>query len=92
MVRRTHNLRKERLWKDVFSGALSYFYDLFYFMEEEDILDPLNNLNLSALNYVYLPQINSKLEWRRQAWSKHRLKKSTLPLYNCGYLVRLTIT
>ncbi|XP_052281363.1 uncharacterized protein LOC127878877 [Dreissena polymorpha] len=27
----THNQRIERLWRDVYDGVLSYFYDLFYF-------------------------------------------------------------
>ena len=37
MGKSTHNQRVERLWKDVFSGVLSYFYHLFYFMEDEGI-------------------------------------------------------
>ena len=36
----THNQRIERLWRDVYEGALSFFYQLSYFMEEESILDP----------------------------------------------------
>ena len=53
----TRNQRVERISKDVFSGVLSYFYHIFYFMEDEGILDPLNDLHLPALHYVYLPQI-----------------------------------
>ena len=30
----THNQRIERLWRDVFTGVLSYFYDIFYFYGE----------------------------------------------------------
>ena len=37
----THNQRIERLWRDLFTGVLSYYYELFYFMEKEGILDPL---------------------------------------------------
>jgi hypothetical protein len=37
----THNQRIERLWRDVFEGVLSYFYNLFYFMEDHKCLDPL---------------------------------------------------
>ena len=43
-------------------------------MEDEDILDSLNDMHFSALHYVYLPQINSKVEWWGQAWSTHRLQ------------------
>ena len=70
----THNQRVERLWRDVFSGVLSYFYNLFYFMEDQGILDTLSNVHLAALHYTYVPIINRKLEWWRQAWSTHRLR------------------
>ena len=60
--RSTHNQSVKGLWKDVFSGVLSYFYHLFYFMEDEAILDLLNHSYLAVLHYVYLPQINSKLK------------------------------
>ena len=40
----THNQRIERLWRDVYQGVLALYYQLFYFMEEEGILDPLDNL------------------------------------------------
>lgn len=57
----THNQRIERLWRDVYEGVLTYYYDLFYFMEEEGILDPLSDLQLYALHYVYITKINKKL-------------------------------
>jgi transposase InsO family protein len=69
-----HNQRIERLWKDVFIGVLSFFYNLFYHFEDEGILDPSNNLHLSALHYVYLPIIREKLEKWRQAWNTHRIR------------------
>jgi hypothetical protein len=51
----THNQIIESLWRDVYEGCLSYFYQLFYFMEEEDILDPLNELHLASLHHVFAP-------------------------------------
>ena len=57
----THNQRIERLWRDIYEGALSYFYQLFYFMEEEGILDPLDESNLAALHFVFVPLVNAKL-------------------------------
>ena len=48
----THNQRIERLWRDVYEGVLTYYYDLFYFMEEGGILDPLSDLQLYAHHYV----------------------------------------
>lgn len=36
----THNQRMERLWRYVYEGVLGFYYDLFYFMEDNQILDP----------------------------------------------------
>ena len=38
----THNQRIEQLWRDVYEGVLGLYYELFSFMEQELILDPLN--------------------------------------------------
>ena len=77
----THNQRIERLWRDVFTGVLSYYYHLFYFMEEENILDPLNDNHITALHYVFLSEINAKLDIWRHAWACHRMRTTrTSPL------------
>ena len=34
-----HNQRIERLWRDLHSGVTKLYYRLFYFMEEQGILD-----------------------------------------------------
>lgn len=70
----THNQRIERLWRDVYDGVLSYFYQLFYFLEEEGVLDPLIESHLAALHYVYLPFVNVKLDTWRMAWAHHRMR------------------
>jgi len=77
----THNQRIERLWRDVFTGVLSYFYELFHFMEDEGILNPLNDIHLACLHYVYLPKINEKLQIWKKAWENHRMRTTkTSPL------------
>ena len=58
----THNQRIGRLWRDMYNGVLSIFYNLFYLMEDEGILDPLNQIHLAALHYVYLKLINKKVK------------------------------
>ena len=58
----THNQRIGRLWRDIYNGVLSIFYNLFYLMEDEGILDPLNQIHLAALHYVYLKLINKKVK------------------------------
>lgn len=84
-----HNQRIERLWRDVYEGVFSLFYQLFYFMEEQGILDPLNQLHIAALHHVFLPRINEKLELWRNAWSRHRMRtvrSSPLRLWIAGQL------
>ena len=53
-----HNQRIERLWRDVFSGVIKLFYRLFYFLEEQQLLDPNDEKHLYALHYIFGPRIN----------------------------------
>lgn len=85
----THNQRIERLWRDVYDGVLVYFYNLFYHMEDHNILDPLNPIHLAVLHYVFCSEINRKLVFWSDAWARHRLRtvKSTpLILWTSGQL------
>ena len=60
--RSVHNQRIARLWRDLFTGCTYIFYNLFYHMEDEGILDPSNEHHLAALQYVFLPIINRHLK------------------------------
>ena len=85
----THNQRIERLWRDVYDGVLIFFYNLFYHMEDQGILDPLNQTHLAALHYVFITEINRRLELWSDAWAGHRLrtvKSSPLNLWTSGQL------
>lgn len=85
----THNQRIERLWRDVYDGVLSYYYELFYFLEDQGLLDALNDIHLYALRYVYVDKINERLLMWRNAWSQHRIRtvKSTpLRLFTAGMM------
>ena len=42
--------RIERLWSDLFTGYVSFFYHLFYFMEDINILNP--NIRFVCSHYV----------------------------------------
>ena len=72
--RSVHNQRIERLWRDVFTGCISLYYELFYMMEDDDMLDPSSDTDLFALHYVFLPRINHQLDIFRQSYSHHRLR------------------
>ena len=77
------------LWKDVFQGVLALYYQLFYFMEDEGILDPLDDLHLVALHHVYLVKIQEKLDIWSRAWSQHRMrttKSSPIRMWVAGQL------
>ncbi|KAH3827639.1 hypothetical protein DPMN_129579 [Dreissena polymorpha] len=69
-----HNQRVEIMWRDVYEGVLPYFHDLFFYMEEESILDPLDERHIYALHFVFLSNINHKLDTWNEAWANHRLR------------------
>ncbi|KAH3778502.1 hypothetical protein DPMN_179966 [Dreissena polymorpha] len=69
-----HNQRVERMWRDVYEGVLSYFHDFFFYMEEESILDHLDERHIYALHFVFLSNINHKLDTWNEAWANHRLR------------------
>lgn len=85
----THNQRIERLWRDVFEGVLCFFYNLFCFMEDQGVLDALNVKNLAALHYIYMDEINRRLQLWTRAWSRHRIrtvKASPVQLWMSGQI------
>ena len=53
----THNQHMEHLWRDMHKGVIVLFYKLFYFMEEQGILDPLYEFHLWTLHYVYVAKL-----------------------------------
>lgn len=90
----THNQRIERLWRDMHSSVTLLFYKLFYYLEQQDLLDPLNDLNLWALHYVYLPRINRSLTAFIQSWNNHPIRsachKTPQQLFTAGSLLLQT--
>ena len=58
----THNQRIERTWRDVHRVVARQFHNLFYFLESTNQLNPLSEMHLYALHYVYIPRINRALE------------------------------
>ena len=86
-----HNQRIERLWRDMHKCVTSLYYRLFYFMEQNDLLDPLNEKHLYAIHYVYVPRINKALMHFKDGWNHHPIRtarnKSPHQLFTAGMLL-----
>lgn len=70
-VSSVHNQRIERLWRDVFRCVLTVFYQLFYYLEERGVLDPVSDTDLYCLHLVYLQKINEALKAFANGWNHH---------------------
>ena len=69
-----HNQRVERIWRDMHRCVTIIYYRLFYFMESQGYLDPINEKNLFALHYVFLPRIQRSLSAFREGWNHHGIR------------------
>ena len=69
-----HNQRIERLWKDSHRCVTSMFYRLFYYLEQNNLLNPITEEHLFALHYVFLPRINRALKQFQAAWNDHGVR------------------
>lgn len=69
-----HNQRIERLWVDIFKDVVSYFYNLFYAMEDAGLINHDNPVHLYALQKVYLGVINERLSFYQKSWNSHNIR------------------
>ena len=69
-----HNQRIERLWRDMHGCVTAMFYRLFYHLEQNDILDPINTVQIFVLHYIYIPRINQALKQFIEAWNNHNIR------------------
>ena len=63
-----HNQRIERLWRDVYCGCLSYYYCVFQYLEQHNLLDISSHKHIFVLHYIFLPRLNSSLKLFWEAW------------------------
>ena len=70
--------------------VVSTFADTFRALESEEKLDPLNEVDLFCLHYVFLPRINRCLSEFQDSWNHHGLSseanKSPLQLFLEGLM------
>ena len=69
----THNQRIERLWRDVYRSVGVVFRDPFCKLEDDGYLDPLNEVDLFCLHFVFLPRINVALQSFTESWNNHSI-------------------
>jgi len=69
----THNVRIECLWRDTFWCAIGHYYELFYSLEEQQLLNPLNETDMYCLHYIFIPRINKHLLDFIESWNHHPL-------------------
>lgn len=88
--RSVHNQRIERLWRDLFSGCICFFYHLFFFLEDIGLLDVNDPLDIYILHVVMLPVIQQQLDVFSEGWANHPLRternKTPLQLWIIGLL------
>jgi transposase InsO family protein len=88
--RSVHNQRIERLWRDLYSGCVCFFYNFFYFLEDTGVLDIMDPLDIYALHFVMLPVIQTQLDLFKDGWANHplRTEKNRTPqqLWTMGLL------
>lgn len=56
------SFRIERLWREIWAGVTSLYYGLFYFLEDQGLLQMENELHLQVLHLVYIPLIQHQLD------------------------------
>ena len=71
--RSVHNQRIERLWHDVFQSCLVIFYQVFYQMEDQYILNVDNDIQMFCLHYIFLPRMKHAIGHFLEAWNHHPL-------------------
>ena len=66
-----HNERIERLWRDVNRCVCQQFSFTFKILEDNNRLDPLNEVDIYCLHYLFTPIINKCLLEFKESWNYH---------------------
>lgn len=63
----------ERFWRDVYEAVSATYVSVFNELENQSALDPLNDVDMFCLHYIFLPRINASLHSFQLAWNNHPL-------------------
>ncbi|TFK58823.1 hypothetical protein BDN72DRAFT_781523 [Pluteus cervinus] len=69
-----HNVRIERLWRDVRRDTIELFRQTFLYLEELELLDMDNPAHRIALFLVYHPRIQKSLDETLSSWNQHKMR------------------
>ncbi|KAJ6463053.1 hypothetical protein C8R47DRAFT_1225319 [Mycena vitilis] len=72
--RSLHNVRIERLWRDVRKDTLESFRQIFFYLGENGLLDMDDAIHRSCLFLVFQPRIQASLNRTRDAWNHHKIR------------------
>lgn len=82
--------RIERFWRELWCGCTSLYYNLFYWLENNELLDVDNEIHLQALHFVYLPRLQNALDHFVSAVQNRPLRtehnKSPMQLWISGQI------
>ena len=88
-----HNTRVERMHHDVYQGVLCFFVKMFEYLESCQLFDPLNDIHMYALHFIYLPRINKSLQEFVNQWNSQPIlterNLSPMQLYTACILENL---
>lgn len=72
--RSTHNVRIERLWRDIRKDTLEIFRKIFEYLEKNNLLDMMNDIQRLCLYVVFQPRIQESLNKTADAWNHHKIR------------------
>ena len=68
-----HNVRIERMWRDVSRSVITPFKERFTSLKDQEILDVDNEIDLFCLHEVFAHRINASLNDFVSSWNSHPL-------------------
>ncbi|KAK7059560.1 hypothetical protein R3P38DRAFT_3522789 [Favolaschia claudopus] len=94
LCRSRHNVRIERLWRDVRKDALETFRQIFDYLEQNGLLDMENPIHSACLYLVFHRRIQAALDRARDAWNHHRMRtqhdKTPIAIYELSRTAAIT--
>lgn len=93
-IRSVHNVRIERLWRDVRKDCLESFRRIFMSLEEQELLDMNQPEHRSCVFLVFQKRIQASLDRAKEAWNFHQMStegsKSPLALFSISRQTAIT--